>query len=182
MHVVRCIRVFTPGIDGSVSEPTYLANRNVMMSIAVRPASRDDFAEWLRLRDSVYTGLDDDFHRQEMQRILADDGMVCLLAVGPDGQVCGMVEVSLRNVVDGCLTSSVGYVEGIIVDAEYRGSGVSRQLLTHAEQWCRSRGCEEIATDAELKNVEAQTFHRHMGFQETYRIVQYRKRLSQSPS
>ena len=58
-----------------------------------------------------------------------------------------------------------------------RGNGISRLLLRHAEEWCRTNGCREIATDAELDNEKAQQFHRRMGFVETYRIVEFRKSL-----
>lgn len=88
-----------------------------------------------------------------------------------------MVEVSLRNVVDGCRTSPVGYVEGIVVVPSHRGRGVGRALLARAEEWCRSNGCSEIATDAEIDNELAQHFHESMGFRETYRVVEYRKDL-----
>ena len=63
------------------------------------------------------------------------------------------------------------------IDPAHRGCGVSRQLLQHGEQWCRSKGCTEIATDAELDNTAAQRFHEHMGFEETFRVVEYRKSL-----
>ena len=39
------------------------------------------------------------------------------------------------------------------------------------------KGCTEVATDAEIHNLEAMAFHRKMGFIETYRIVQFRKEL-----
>lgn len=51
-----------------------------------------------------------------MALYLRDDTKGCFLAVGENGDAWGIVEVSLRNVVDGCLTSPVGYVEGIYVD------------------------------------------------------------------
>jgi len=147
------------------------------MGIHIHAARREHFAQWLRLRESVYTGIDRQFHQHEMELILGDSDKEVLLAVTTDGEVPGMIEVSLRNVVDGCLTSPVGYIEGIYVDSAYRGAGLSRQLLRHAEAWCRTKGCAEIATDAELDNETAQRFHEHMGFSETYRIVEYRKRL-----
>ncbi len=147
------------------------------MPIAVAKVRRDQFNEWLRLRDSVYTGLDRVFHQQEMELYFNAQDKTCLLACDDDGSVCGMVELSLRNVVDGCLSSPVGYVEGIFVHPSYRGTAIARQLIQHAEAWCRSKGCREIATDAELDHEDAQRFHQHMGFQETYRIVEYRKTL-----
>lgn len=145
--------------------------------ISIAPVRRDQFDEWLRLREAVYTGIDREFHRREMELMFQDDARECLLAVDGAAGVCGMVELSLRNVVDGCLTSPVGYVEGIYVDPARRGLGLSRRLMRQAEEWCRSRGCREIATDAELDNEAAQRFHRHMGFAETYRIVEFRKEL-----
>jgi aminoglycoside 6'-N-acetyltransferase I len=147
------------------------------MTIAISPVQRHQFDDWLALRDAVYTGLDREFHRQEMEQISSDRQMQCLLAVAGSGEVCGMIELSLRNVVDGCLTSPVGYVEGLYVTPRFRGTGISRRLLESAEAWFRGQGCREMATDAELGNEAAQQFHRHMGFQETYRIVEYRRPL-----
>jgi aminoglycoside 6'-N-acetyltransferase I len=147
------------------------------MTISIYTVRHEQFAEWLRLRTAVYTGIDLEFHDQEMRRFLADDSKRCFVADFGCGAVCGMIEVSLRNVVDGCLTSPVGYIEGVYIDPAQRGAGLSRRLLQYAEEWCRSMGCTEIATDAEFENEEAQRFHEHMGFEETYRIVEYRKKL-----
>jgi aminoglycoside 6'-N-acetyltransferase I len=147
------------------------------MNLDIRPARRDDFAGWLRLREDVYTGIDRAFHQQEMELYLRDDSKTCLLAFIENDVPCGMIEVSLRNIVDGCPTSPAGYIEGICVAVEYRGKGISKLLLQSAEDWCRAQECQEIATDAELDNVAAQRFHEHMGFEETYRIVEYRKTL-----
>ncbi len=146
------------------------------MSVKVVAATSQHHAEWLRLRNAVYTGIDRAFHEREMALYLRDDTKECFLAVGENGDACGLIEVSLRNVVDG-LSSPVGYVEGIYVDPDHRGSGLARQLLEQAESWRRSKECTEIATDAELDNQDAQRFHERMGFKETYRIVEYRKKL-----
>ncbi len=146
-------------------------------NVRVVVATSEQRAAWMRLRNAVYSGIDPAFHEQEIDQFLRDDTKECFLAVGANGDACGMVEVSLRNVVDGCLSSPVGYVEGIYVDPEHRRSGLARRLLEHAEAWCQSKGCTEIATDAELDNRDAQQFHERMGFEETYRIVEYRKPL-----
>ena len=154
------------------------------MSVSVVPADEARIDDWLRLREAVYTGLDRGFHRQEMQKFLSPGAeMHCLLAVedrgtGSKGQAIGMIELSLRNVVDGCLSSPVGYIEGIYVEPAYRGRGIARALYQHGEAWLRSHCCTELATDAEIETESAQRFHLRMGFAETYRIVEYRKPLS----
>jgi aminoglycoside 6'-N-acetyltransferase I len=147
------------------------------MPITISPVRCDQFDQWRRLREAVYSGIDGTFHEQEMQSFYRDDTKLCLLACDDAGMARGMAELSLRNIVDGCLTSPVGYLEGIYVDPLYRDSGVARQLMQHAEEWVRAQGCREFATDAELDNHAAQRFHQHMGFQETYRVVEFRKQL-----
>ena len=50
-----------------------------------------------------------------------------------------LLEASLRNVVDSCLTSPVGYMEGICVFPEYQGQGISKELIAVAAGiWSRS--------------------------------------------
>ena len=149
--------------------------------ITIHAVQDDHHADWLRMREVLYTGVDRAFHLQEMDIFHQDESKQCFLAVSEAAQApCGFIEVTLRNIVDGCLTSPVGYVEGIYVDPEIRQSGIGRQLLFRAEEWCRSMGCTEMGIDAELDDTSAQQFHEHMGFKETYRIVEYRKSLSES--
>lgn len=147
------------------------------MHMTISAVNREQFHDWLRLREAVYTGIDREFHLREMEIYYGDESKACLLASDRTGKVGGMVELSLRNVVDGCLSSPVGYVEGIYVAPAYRGAGVARRLMGEAETWFRSHHCREIATDAELDDQAAQRFHQHFGFRETYRIVEYRKEL-----
>ncbi|MBT8399317.1 MAG: GNAT family N-acetyltransferase [Rhodothermia bacterium] len=147
------------------------------MKISIENVRPDRFEIWRRLRSLVYEDLDAEFDQLEMKTYYEADDKECFLAIVDEVEVCGMIEVSLRNVVDGCSTSPVGYIEGIVVLPARRGRGIARALLAKGEEWCRSKGCAEVATDAELDNVSAQRFHESMGFQETYRVVEYRKDL-----
>lgn len=147
------------------------------MDHVVRHVAPADSPTWLAMRSALYTGIAQDFHLAEMGLYATADDKACLVACRADGALLGFIELSLRNVVDGCLSSPVGYIEGIYVVAEHRGCGVSRSLFDAALDWCRDHGCTEIATDAELENESAQRFHRHLGFEETYRVVQFRKSL-----
>jgi aminoglycoside 6'-N-acetyltransferase I len=142
----------------------------------ITQAGREHVKDWLWLREQVYHGVSAAFHQTEIEIFLNDPTRACFIEYAGK-QPLGFVEVTHRNIVDGCLSSPVGYVEGICVVPEARGKGVARRLLEHAERWLRERGCSEIATDAEIDNPEAIAFHRAMGFQETFRIVEFRKLL-----
>ncbi len=147
------------------------------MNFEVVIANCDHVQPWLFLRDLLYSGAESAFHKEEQEIILTADDKDCFLVVAEKGSVCGMLEVSLRNVVDGCLSSPVGYMEGIYVCPEYRGHGIARKLVSAAEAWSRDKGCREMGSDSELHNESAHRFHEHMGFEETYRVVGYRKDL-----
>ena len=144
------------------------------------PVARDQFAEWLAMRQQLYTGLDEAFHRDEMEAIVSSDDLACFLAIADRGGVIGMIELSLRNLVDGCIGGPVGYIEGLYVKPEFRGQSCGRQMVAFAESWFAERGCRDIATDAEIDNAEAKEFYRRIGFDETWRIVEFKKTLPPS--
>ncbi len=148
--------------------------------MAISKAEYRHIAPWIAMRNAVYKGLDDTFHHKEIAVILDDTDRECFF-YAVDDVILGFVEVTLRNIVDGCLSSPVGYVEGIYIRPTWRGRGAAGMLLDAATAWCREKGCSEMATDAELDNIDAQRFHAHMGFEETYRIVEYRKSLTEQP-
>jgi len=71
----------------------------------------------------------------------------------------------------------VGYLEGWYVSPEHRRAGIGRKLVQAAEDWARSKGCTEMASDAELHNTQSQQAHRRLGYEEVERIVCFRKSL-----
>ncbi len=143
----------------------------------IRKLTEADFACWSRLRDELYSGLDAAHHEREMAWILESDEHAAFLAEDESGHPAGLVELSLRNIVDGCVGGPVGYLEGLYLEPGWRGKGLGRELLAHAEGWCRSRGCTSLATDAELDNPEAQAFYERLGFERKWTVVQFLKAL-----
>ncbi len=130
------------------------------------------------MRQEVYGDLDAGFHEAEMELIFSSAHATCFLGLGETGTAVAMLEVSLRNFVDGCLGGPVGYIEGIYVTRGQRKQGYGRELSEFAANWFRSRGCRDMAADAELTNVAAQDFLTRTGFDETYRIVEYKRSLN----
>ena len=104
------------------------------------------------------------------------DGEV-FIAEREDGSVAGFVEVGSRPYADGCETSPVGYIEAWYVDPDVRRSGYGRDLLKAAENWARSRGYQEMASDALLDNEISHAAHYRAGYEEVDRVVQFRKGL-----
>src|SRR5262245_16635012 len=146
-------------------------------SLSLSEATSKDLKIWRAMRDDLYSGVPPEFHEAEMTLMLASDDRACLLVRDPEDEAIGFIEVSLRNVVDGCLGGPVGYIEGIYLVPNWRGLGLGPAMIEAAATWFRAQGCRDMATDAELDNEDAQQFWSELGFEETWRIVQYHKSL-----
>lgn len=154
----------------------------------VRHVEARDAEAWISLRDALWPGSRAD-HEAEVPSWLAEppEREACFVATLRDGRIVGFVEARLREYAEDCLTTPVGYLEGIYVVPEVRVMGVGRALVDAAEAWARGRGCTEMASDRELANEASGAFHEAVGYQETVRIVCYRKSLvsgvhAESPS
>ncbi len=150
--------------------------------MAIRPLSLPDTEYWLRLRRQLWPEDPLEEHLREMEAALArPEEYAVFLSIGEDGRPNGFVEVSLRPWAEGCTTSPVGYIEGWFVEEGARGRGIGRALISAAEEWTRTRGCRELASNAEIANEVGQRVHRALGFEEVGRDVHYRRTISPSP-
>jgi aminoglycoside 6'-N-acetyltransferase I len=135
-------------------------------------------AGWLELRHALWP--------QERQAQLAE---MAAIAAGPqrfaafvayanDGQALGLAEAAIRaDYVNGTQSSPVGFLEGLYVVPHARRHGVARLLTAEVTRWAAACGCSELASDAALANTASQAAHRALGFEETERVVFFRKRL-----
>ena len=93
-------------------------------------------------------------------------------------QPVGFAQCGLRHdYVEGTETSPVGYLEGIFVEEEYRENGYAKEMLLACEKWAKDMGCTEFASDCELDNVGSYAFHMAMGYEETNRVICFKKNI-----
>ena len=101
------------------------------------------------------------------------------IAYSASHEAIGFAEVSLRgDHVNGARTSPVAFIEGLYVVPPARRKGVARALVAAACDWARRAGCQEIASDAVLENSISHVVHRALGFEETERVVFFRRTLA----
>lgn len=146
----------------------------------VRRAIEADVDAWAELRAALWPQDDAAAHAAEIRDALAQPcGMVAFLAFDAHARARGFAEATLRrDYVNGTESSPVGFLEGWYVVPEARGSGAGRALVVAVEQWTREQGCSELASDALLDNEPSHRAHAACGFEETERVVYFRKRLS----
>jgi len=119
-------------------------------------------------------------HRAEVDQFLAGklrQPLAVLLAFNSSGDAVGFAELSIRSYAEDCMTDYVAYLEGWYVVPDARRHGVGKALVRAAEDWARSQGCTEFASDALIDNHVSAAAHRALGFQETVQIRCFRKVL-----
>jgi len=148
--------------------------------MTIRHVTKNDSAAWLELRRALWpefggdslTGEVAQFFTGELKNLLA-----VLVAEDDAGQVVGFAELNIRPYAEGCSTDRVGFLEGWFVVPEARRRGIGRALVAAAEEWARSQGCTEFASDTLALNETSASAHRALGFEEVEVIRCYRKDL-----
>jgi len=145
----------------------------------IRLATTDDVEALAELRFALWPDEPLAQRRAEAeQRVARADPRIETFVALAQEEVAGFAEVSLRSdYVNGCETSPVAFLEGIFVRPESRRRGLGRSLVAAAERWGREQGCTELGSDARLDNDQSHRFHSGAGFEETERVVYFRKSL-----
>jgi len=138
-----------------------------------------DAAGWLELRKALWPETPREIHRAEIRAQVDDpERFAAFVAYAADGASLGLAEVSLRfDHVNGTTSSPVAFLEGLYVDDRERRRGLARRLVDAVVAWAHLKGCRELASDALEANLMGQRVHRALGFEETERVVYFKRRV-----
>jgi aminoglycoside 6'-N-acetyltransferase I len=146
-----------------------------MAEITLRPLKPTDHPAWAELRHDLWPHhpvgelLADlaGMHGDTFENIGAFAGI----------ELVGFAEADIRSYGDGCDTAPVPWLEGIYVAPLWRRKGIGRRLVEAVADWARGRGMAELGSDALLDNLQSRLSHALWGFEETGRVVTFRRRL-----
>jgi len=150
------------------------------MTWRVEAPTEATLAAWRTMRLALWPEETEVENQRETREMMAQMSRFFVrIALNTESRPAGFVEASLRtDYVNGCVTSPVPFLEGIYVDPWARRQGAARALVGAVEAWGREIGCQELASDALLENDESHAMHRELGFEETERVVYFRKGLN----
>ena len=141
--------------------------------------SNPDDVDWLTLRSEFIPEEPVAAQRAFLRRFVRESFAFCaFIARDPKEGLLGFAEVSVRtDFVNGCQHRPALFLEGIFTRPEHRGRGVARALCEAAGRWGREQGCREFASDVYVDDDRSLAAHRRLGFEETERVVYFRKTL-----
>lgn len=149
-------------------------------AVCIRPAERSHAAAWLQMRHALWPEGSVEEHAIEIERFFggqAREPLAVLIAEDEAGAPLGFAELSVRAYAEDCSTDRVGFLEGWYVTPEARRRGVGGRLVLASEDWARTQGCREFASDAVLDNTVGIAAHRALGFADAGRLQCFRKDL-----
>ena len=143
----------------------------------IRQAAKEEAFELARLAIQMWEDNEAEELAEHFARLGTDEEAACFMKY-EDGKAVGFAQCQLRHdYVEGTETSPVGYLEGILVEEEFRHKGYAKELLAECEKWAKSKGCTEFASDCELENEESLRFHMAMQFEEANRVICFKKNI-----
>jgi aminoglycoside 6'-N-acetyltransferase I len=151
--------------------------------VRIRLTQPSDAAELARLYFALWPDSSVEAHRRELDALLegrpsSSMPLINLVVEISGRHLIGFLQASLRSHADGCDPSRpVGFIEGWYVAPDYRRQGIGRRLLAAAEDWARSIGCLEMASDTPIDNQTSEIVHQALGYDVVDRCVHFRKRL-----
>jgi GNAT superfamily N-acetyltransferase len=150
------------------------------MEITVRPARPGDIPRMSDLLDELFS-LESDFEPdlekqvKGLSMLVTDPAGTSLVLVALiQGQVIGMATV--QTLVSTAEGGRVGLVEDVIVDRDFRGSGIGTRLLDHVLTWCEARRISRVQLLADRENSLSLSFYASRGWSGTS-LICLRKRL-----
>ena len=60
-----------------------------------------------------------------------------------------------------------GRIDGLVVDARWRGRGLGRLLMVHVEEWCKARGAHSLTLTSGHHRPDAHKFYTSIGYNAT---------------
>lgn len=149
------------------------------MDVKIRNAQPDDLDALTALLGQLFT-IEADFTvdagRQRRGLGLMLDGCMkhrCVKVAEADGEVVGMVTAQL--LISTAEGGAVALVEDMVVDVQYRGRGIGRQLMGAIEAWARKRGVSRLQLLADRTNFSGLDFYDKIGWRPTRLICLRRK-------
>lgn len=146
--------------------------------MTIREIVESDRGDWIRLREALWPGSlsdhDDETRKYFENRLKAP---VIFVAEATKGRLVGFLELDYRKYAPGCRSSPVAFIEGWYVEPDLQGHGIGRALVEAAESHARAAGHHEIASDAELGNLDGIAAHLALGYEEVERVVCFRRSL-----
>ena len=122
----------------------------------------------------------EDLQRRGLEMMLKQSESRCMMAAFVDNQVIGMA--SIQTIISTVEGGIAGIVEDVVVAPAWRSKRIGSGLLKAIEEWAFKKGLKRIQLLADIENVPALEFYKHLGWTSTQLICLRKKDFSNERS
>lgn len=98
--------------------------------------------------------------KEILEQIIQSENTTLLIAKDHLGKIIGTL-----SLVSYCIpTGNKYWIEDVVVDNNYRGQGIGKQLLENALELARKKGALKIDLTSNAKRLEAHQLYKKVGF------------------
>ena len=148
------------------------------MPVLIRRMSEADSSNWANMRFKLWDSLPIDEHLGDTKKMLKGGKRTGYIALLPNKMPAGFAEICIREYANGCTKQPVPFLEGIWITPKHRRSGIGRALIDKITADLAAQGFCELCSDAHIRNRKSHRAHENWGFDETDRVVYFRKPLT----
>lgn len=113
--------------------------------------------------------------RKGLEIMLKESRNRCITVAVSHEKVIGMA--SIQTLISTAEGGMVGLVEDLIVNKEWRGRGIGRQLLKFLETWAAQKSLKRIQLLADIENTPALEFYKRLNWSKTQLICLHKKEI-----
>lgn len=130
----------------------------------VRPAQMEDAGRLAALSGQLGYPCSAGDMRRRLRYLLGDHDHAVWVAETGDGSIAGWIHVFIKRLLESDREAEIG---GLVIDENFRGRGVGKALVEHAERWASARRLKSVYVRSNIVRKDAHIFYQKLG----YRII-----------
>ncbi|MEH1813917.1 MAG: GNAT family N-acetyltransferase [Nostoc sp.] len=123
--------------------------------IKIRQAEIKDVERIASLCEQLEYSVTNQQVEQRLSKIKNNDAHIVYVATVEDEYVIGWTHA---HICDSIVIPTPAIILGLVVDKDYRHSGIGRFLMHQIEQWASLAGCDSVLLRSNIKRKEAHLF------------------------
>lgn len=142
--------------------------------IKIRQAEIKDVERIASLCEQLEYSVTNQQIEQRLTKIKNNDAHIVYVATGEDEYVIGWAHA---HIFDSIVIPTPAIILGLVVDKDYRHSGIGRFLMQQIEHWASLAGCDSVLLRSNIKRKEAHFFYEKIGYTNIKESFTFHKKL-----
>jgi GNAT superfamily N-acetyltransferase len=111
---------------------------------------------------------------ERLSKIQNNNSHIIYVATVENEYVIGWAHAHISDLI---IIPNQALLFGLVVDKNYRNSGIGRLLMQYIEEWATLVGCEGVILRSNIKRQEAHLFYEKIGYTNIKQSVTFYKKL-----